>query len=397
MEPRILFISTYPELTLLARQFSRELDVPMHITEGGFMKDGHLYAKKMEHKFDVIISQGGTAAALYDLIQTTPVISIQITVGDILKALSEAICFRKPLALISYRSEELHELEELTKLLNNIEYKIFAYSDKDEFQQQINRAFNLVEHTLIGMGTCIEEIAHKKDLNYVLIKSNPQKIKQSILDAKNILELKNKEKLRAERLKNIIDYSQQGIIAISKSGTITAFNSCAEKVLAVTAEKVLNKTLSAPSLPESITHIYGTGDFEIDKLLKLSNTTVLINRIPINIGSEYEETLLFFQKASDIQQMEYNVRRQLHAKGLVAKHTFTNIIGSSYSIKDTIGKAIKFSRTAATILIAGETGTGKELFAQSIHNASPRKRRTFCSDQLCCITGNSTGKRVIRL
>ncbi len=55
-----------------------------------------------------------------------------------------------------------------------------------------------------------------------------------------------------------------------------------------------------------------------------------------------------------------------------SKIEFSSIIGTSRAIKDAIGLAEKVALTSASILLLGETGTGKEVFAQSIHNASPR-------------------------
>jgi formate hydrogenlyase transcriptional activator len=62
-------------------------------------------------------------------------------------------------------------------------------------------------------------------------------------------------------------------------------------------------------------------------------------------------------------------------------------IGSEYSFEDIVGKSIALRKvldqvaivapTGSTVLLHGETGTGKELFARAIHNLSPRRQRTF--------------------
>ena len=60
-----------------------------------------------------------------------------------------------------------------------------------------------------------------------------------------------------------------------------------------------------------------------------------------------------------------------------AKYQFSDILGHSSAISQTIQLAGYYAATEENILILGESGTGKELFAQSIHNASPRSRRPF--------------------
>ena len=87
--------------------------------------------------------------------------------------------------------------------------------------------------------------------------------------------------------------------------------------------------------------------------------------------------VLILQNVRALQDREKKVRLKLHEKGLMAKYRFEDIIGDSPVMKANIELARKFARSKATILIQGETGTGKELFAQSIHNGSKRADGPF--------------------
>lgn len=68
-----------------------------------------------------------------------------------------------------------------------------------------------------------------------------------------------------------------------------------------------------------------------------------------------------------------------------AKYTFEDIIGCSNILLACKEKALKASKTSSPILVYGETGTGKELFVQAIHNASVRKNNTFIAQNCAAI------------
>ncbi|WP_159474358.1 sigma-54-dependent transcriptional regulator [Chryseobacterium sp. 18068] len=71
-------------------------------------------------------------------------------------------------------------------------------------------------------------------------------------------------------------------------------------------------------------------------------------------------------------------KRVLHLeKQLNRKQSFDSIIGKSSSITTVVDSARKVANTDATVLLTGETGTGKEVFAQAIHHASKRNKNNF--------------------
>src|SRR6202040_582097 len=60
-----------------------------------------------------------------------------------------------------------------------------------------------------------------------------------------------------------------------------------------------------------------------------------------------------------------------------AEHNFEDIVGKSAALRKVLDQVAIVAPTGSTVLLHGETGTGKELFARAIHNISPRRRRTF--------------------
>ena len=97
------------------------------------------------------------------------------------------------------------------------------------------------------------------------------------------------------------------------------------------------------------------------------------NRIIPLLYKACEKTAL----ARRVKQLE----RQLEDK-----LSFDKIIGRSPAIRSAIGLAQKVAVTDTTVLLTGETGTGKEVFAQAIHQASPRREHSFVAINCAAFT-----------
>lgn len=77
------------------------------------------------------------------------------------------------------------------------------------------------------------------------------------------------------------------------------------------------------------------------------------------------------------EKVELTKRVQRLEKQLVNKYSFDSIIGESKQLKISIEQAKKVAVSDTTVLLTGETGTGKEVFAQAIHQESNRRNKNF--------------------
>lgn len=95
----------------------------------------------------------------------------------------------------------------------------------------------------------------------------------------------------------------------------------------------------------------------------------------ITKGDDNTRILPLIYKASEKVALN---KRVLHLeKQLNRKQSFDSIIGKSSAITMVVDSARKVANTDATVLLTGETGTGKEVFAQAIHHASKRNKNNF--------------------
>jgi two-component system, NtrC family, response regulator len=92
-------------------------------------------------------------------------------------------------------------------------------------------------------------------------------------------------------------------------------------------------------------------------------------------GDDNDRIIPLLDRAIEKQTLQKRVS-QLE-KQVEKKYTFENILGQSEIIRESIDLARKVAPTDATVLLLGETGTGKEVFAQAIHYGSKRAAHPF--------------------
>jgi two-component system NtrC family response regulator len=95
----------------------------------------------------------------------------------------------------------------------------------------------------------------------------------------------------------------------------------------------------------------------------------------ITKGDDNDKIIPLVYKALDKAKLQYRVT-ELENK-VVKKYSFNGILGQSKAIKEAVDLAQRVAGTDTTVLLLGETGTGKEVFAQAIHYESPRKMKPF--------------------
>ena len=104
----------------------------------------------------------------------------------------------------------------------------------------------------------------------------------------------------------------------------------------------------------------------------------------ITKGDDNEKIIPLLNRAFEKIQLVNRVAR-LESQ-FKKNYNFENILGESSMIRESVSLARKVAATDATVLLTGETGTGKEVFAQAIHNGSKRSNKPFIA--LNCSTLN---------
>ena len=142
----------------------------------------------------------------------------------------------------------------------------------------------------------------------------------------------------------------------------------------------------------------------IDRALKLSPQPVCLmmtayGDVETAVQAMSRGAYWFMQKPVDLRQVELLLERGLKARAtekevtvlktrLDRKFSLGEVVGSSAALQHSIEQVRSVATSNATVLLLGETGTGKELFAQMIHQASNRAKGPFMAVHCAAIPAN---------
>ena len=99
--------------------------------------------------------------------------------------------------------------------------------------------------------------------------------------------------------------------------------------------------------------------------------------VPLSSSDDMEEEVILPLIAHALEKVRLQKRIQQLEQWSEQAPDFDNILGESSVIREAIALARKIAPTDATVLLHGEAGTGKEMFARAIHGASPRSLNPF--------------------
>lgn len=188
---------------------------------------------------------------------------------------------------------------------------------------------------------------------------------------------KSKESTRLKDLiTNLLDNQKNGIIYTNIKNKVIVLNQEALRLLQVEKEDILSKD------------IYEVFQGLKEDIISINNKRILVSKEKIKDNSVYTGNMIILNEVKHIHKIDDELRRKEKLKENQAKYTFKDMVGNCSSIVKNIKLAKKVAKTNSTVLIQGETGTGKEVLAQAIHNESERKDYPFVAINFAAIPEN---------
>lgn len=205
-----------------------------------------------------------------------------------------------------------------------------------------------------------------------------------------------------------LDYIDEGIQIIDNNGKIVYTNKSAKNLDEIEIDKTIGRHILEiyPSLTfdtSTLLQVMQTCkpilnkeqnfiNYKGDKISTVNTSLPIIsnNKIigAIEISKNITKVKELSEKIVDLQTELFKNNTSRKKSKRTADYTFVDIIGQSKEMLKLKTLSIKASQSDAPVLVCGNTGTGKELFVQSIHNSSSRKNKPFIAQNCAALPSN---------
>lgn len=328
--------------------------------------------KERTDAVDVFISAGANAAIIREA-ASKPVIAVKINGYDVLLALLRARELSREVGLISYK-KTISELDAVKNLLD-LSVTQYAYNNVVEIQDYLKLLSSRGVRVIVG-SSLVVDLAQRHGLNGILAYSTDS-IRAAFDEALDIGRVSRGELERLREITRVLSTLKHPVIAVDRWNRVITLNPTMEKVIGLSSGEILGRQLEDIAPPLSLSDTTRTGQEDNTVLIRFRRQEWVAMRTPIRDGNDIVGAVLTLQSPQTIHDADITLRVRRKRNPLNAKHTFDDLIGGSSAFVKAVDKAKRYASTDLTIAIHGESGSGKEMFAQAIHNESPRAEGPF--------------------
>ena len=373
----VLLVVPYEELqerfeACVAQQDTRDIQVDIC----------HLWGSRFSDidfdQYHVIAARGITGYSIREHHPKVAFVEISVTSDDILNTLSKAVDLfgRQRMAVVLPDSVRCN-MEQIVRL-SGMELEIFYIHNEEDAEQTVDAIQRENIHYVIG-GLTIYSECRGRGIHVLPFETAAETVHRTVDIALETARSINRARVKSHLMRTVLDNHHDGVLACDLRGIVVAANTqaCYHLTNGNTAvSEIINRPIDE-LLPDSgWREVLGSGVAQ-DTMREFNGLTAIMRCAPMSMDGQHTGLFFTIQTARSVQDTDSRIRREMKQKGFTAQYTFNDILVKDAQMQQRLILAYKYAKTDANVLILGETGTGKELFAQSIHNASPRSQYPF--------------------
>ncbi len=321
---------------------------------------------------EVLIAHGSVGEELLPLFGHS---AVHIPKSDrvILRCLREAARHSRKVAVTTHANEDFDRA--LFESILGIHIEIIPYTTLREISVGVDDAYRRGFTSVIGGGftcRCIEEAGGVG----VMIRPDPRLTGLALKQARAIAATKRGEERRKSQLFSILRLIDDGVVAVDGGGAVLFANARAQAVFGAAACREGGRFPEKHAETLALRTALG-GDAAGENIISIGKKRYVAHAVPLGIQPGESGAVAFVKDVGNLEDINRRVKAALYDRGLVPKYSLDSIAGASPSIQAARQKTALFALADAPVLIEGETGTGKELFAHALHQASRRRGCPF--------------------
>ncbi len=194
-----------------------------------------------------------------------------------------------------------------------------------------------------------------------------------------ILHLKKRFNLYKAKYDGLLDLVGDGTVIVDENGTISEINSSAGQILGINPQDCLGVNIEELFNFNNM-WVLDSGSKDMREItVSAKHGPVLVNARARMISDQYGNAggILTLTRPNAKENSQNKNISEISGPRNIVKYTFDDIIGQSNYFRQVISICKRVARNSSTILLNGETGTGKEMLAQAIHQGSSRGQGPF--------------------
>jgi len=261
----------------------------------------------------------------------------------------------------------------------NLKNRVFSFSESNS---RMHKVMIRYDKSTLYLLKNIQTAMHSNGYSLLLISENdvPQAFSDLSRMSESLENIAVENEKRHKSHKQLLDYLDavdDGISACDKDGNVTYINSSACQLIGADKNKVIGENLNKPPFKDTIlVQIIKSKkpqmDFEYDLYYSGKRSHLMNSAYPVfDDKGEIIGAIDIFRRIKRSYQIASNMA------GHRASYEFKDFIGSGPNLQNKINLAKEFSNINKNTLLEGESGTGKDLFSQAMHNFSDRRSGPF--------------------
>ncbi|MFW5787341.1 MAG: sigma 54-interacting transcriptional regulator [Halanaerobiales bacterium] len=177
--------------------------------------------------------------------------------------------------------------------------------------------------------------------------------------------------------KLLLDEMGSGVMVTDGEGRIELLNDRAQKILDIKKERLEGQFLREILHMEPELKFLLSKEEKSEELTQIKGQDIVLTIKKVEFNNDYYGKIIIFRPYNEMVEVQQKIHKKLVGEGHHSRYQFSDLVGEAPSFLQAKKIAKKVSTSDSTILLLGDSGTGKEMFAGAIHNYSHRSPQPF--------------------